>query len=647
MTVTQNLISIEKLTKKAGGKILFTDMTLGICGGEKIALIGNNGCGKSTLLKTIAGILEPDEGRIARKNGLEIAYLEQLPEAKEDQTILDFVMESDSPLFKLVKRFEEASSKLAADTSDSAMMAYASLTEEMNLADAWNLENRIKSTLQTLGLSDHTLFTTSLSGGMLKKAAIARAMVQESPVLFLDEPTNHLDIETISWLEEELKSRKQTLILVTHDRYFLNNICTKIIEIDEGKLFQYDGNYQFYMQEKEARSAHRLKSQERLNTILRTELEWLKRGPKARTGKDSARKTKIFQMMDQRATQKSEIAASNAKSESFSVEGRRQGSKVLKIDGISKSYESRQVVKPFSFEFSKGDRIGIVGPNGSGKTTFLNLISQKVPSDSGSFDFGKHTHIAHFDQLSMELPKKKRVLEWFEEMAQDYSTNEGTRITPSLYLERFLFPKEQYHSLIGDLSGGEQRRIYLLSLLLENPNFLILDEPTNDLDIQTLGLLEEFLLEFKGTLLIVSHDRYFLDRTVNTLFCLDKEGNIQGFAGDISEYQSYLKEKKFADAPSRETTPKTQPKATAEAAKAEAYQPKPKKKGLSFNEKREYEQIEPRLEALETEKADLEAFFASGKNNPATFAQKQERYGAVEAEIETLMLRWEELESKI
>ncbi|MBN2652957.1 MAG: ABC-F family ATP-binding cassette domain-containing protein [Spirochaetales bacterium] len=620
-----SLLSVNNLSKAIGGKILFEDITFGVQEGQKLAIIGNNGCGKSTLLKILAGKEGYDEGRIIKQKELKIAFLGQNPDFSQTETILDYIFRSDSPEIEIIKNYEQCLEEVA-NGCEKSLQRLNHYIETIDHKGLWNLETQIKSILCELGIEKTHLLMRELSGGMAKKVALAAVLIQDFDLLLLDEPTNHLDIQTIKWLENYLQGSKKAQIFVTHDRYFLEKICTNIVEIEDLTLYKYDGNYSDYLYSREVRIHNTVKAQEKLNTALRREYEWIKRGPKARSCKDKKRSSNYYEMVEK----KEEMTVIDKSSE-FSVNQRRLGNKVLNIENVSKSYGELNILKKFSYKFNKGDKIGIIGPNGSGKTTLLNIIADRLPADSGRIELGINTHIGYFDQTSQKIPEEMTVLEYIREKALEVRKSGESTMSPEKMLESFMFENGSYNTLISKLSGGEKRRLYLIRILLENPNFLIMDEPTNDFDIKTLSMIEDFLSQFDGCLAIVSHDRYFIDRTTDFLLALDGNGEIHGFVGSVDDYYEQAEEK---------------PKQIKESQKPEPTAVKRKKQGLSYNEKREFEAIEEEIEKLESEKSEIETFFSSGESNPEVIAKKTKRYAELEKNIEAKYQRWEELEAK-
>lgn len=617
-----NLISIDKISKTMGDKTLFTDISFGLDEGQKTALIGVNGCGKSTLLKIIAGLQQPDSGIVSRNRECRINYLKQLPEHNPSDTILDHIMKGDSELVQLIRHYEE----LCANPSESAnyQKDFDRTTEEMNKLDAWQYEYEVKSILGELGINDVSLKLGELSGGMLKKVALAQALIDEGNLLILDEPTNHLDINTVDWLQTYLAKTNKSILMVTHDRYFLDSICNNIIEIDRGGIFTFNGNYSYYLEKKTEMENSLLREEDRIRNILRNELKWLKAGVKARTTKQKARKERIELMQNRPKLQKEQNIE-------LEISGRRLGKQILEVEDISKSYGDKEVIKPFTYTFKHKEKLGIVGPNGAGKSTFIRLITSEEPSDTGEVRTGVNTSFAVFDQHSKILDPDKRLIDVIKEEKETIFLPNGKSISAGQMLEKFLFPSIMHHTPVHKLSGGEKRRLHLVLILMLNPNFLILDEPTNDLDIKTLAVLEDFLVDFPGCLLVVSHDRIFMNRVTDTLLIFDGKGNIDKFPGD---YDDYIEEKR-----EREATAKKEIKEKP-AAKA-----KPSNK-LTYMEKQELETIEPDIEMMEAEKAEHEAVLAKGGTNYTSLAEAQKKIDELEEAILEKMERYEYLLEK-
>ncbi len=598
------------------------EASFGIDTKDKIALTGTNGCGKSSLLKTLAGEEDPESGHISRNSQLRISRVEQHPSFQKSESIMDFIFRDGSTQMQLVRDYEDcaASISLEGQTEEAVLLRLHELTEKMNKYSCWELESRVKSLLTELNLRDFRMPMATLSGGMVKKAALARALCQDYNLLILDEPTNHLDIPTIEWLQNYLAKSDRAFLLVTHDRYFMEDICTRILEIDDKKLYQYKGNYSRFLEQKTLRQDMENRRQARIKSILRQELKWISRGPRARTGKDKKRKAAFLELMDQQGEEQ-------AASAEFSSTFRRLGKKILTLKKITFSYGENKVIKTFSYQFKKGERIGLVGPNGSGKTTLLNIISGRLKPCEGSMDLGVNTHISYFDQNASPLKGEMKVMDYLMEHAGNIRLADGSTLTPPRLLERFLFPKSLYHTPLDEISGGERRRLYLIRTLLENPNFLLFDEPTNDLDLQTLGMLEDYLANFPGCLLIVSHDRYFLDKVTDFQFIFDGKGNIKGFAGNYSEYRDMNQKPALSDSEKKKKTVKTVER----------------QRKLSYKEKQEYLSMEEKILELEARIKDREADFASGDFKGKDTARLNRDYEGMKEELEDLYKRWEEL----
>ena len=603
-----NALSVYNVTKSVKDENLFSNVSFGLDVGEHIGIIGKNGTGKTTFLKLVAGFLEPDEGSITKNNSLRLAFLEQDVRFPEGCTLSNFLRLSDDPHVQLLVRYENGEHDLL---------------DRITELGAWDIEDRYKRYLSELGVNaDLNTGMEILSGGMQKKAAIARILAIEPNILLLDEPTNHLDIPAIEWLESQLNSsRNFTVIIVTHDRYFLDSICSRIMEIDRHKAYFYEGGYTQFLEGREQRINALQKEQDRLATILRRELEWLHRGPQARTGKDSGRKQRIEEMLGQQTRAEEETRA-------FSSISRRMGKKILNLKDVSVSRGEREILSGFNLEFIKGQRFGVIGENGSGKSTLLEVLTGNLSPDSGEVDTGINTVFGYYDQMSMHLPLDKTPLEYLSEIGEQIVLSSDYVVTPARFLELFGFPSSFHRLPIRILSGGERRRLYLLSTLVRNPNFLVLDEPTNDLDIDTLRRLEQYILDFNGCVISVSHDRAFLDRTCTELIIMPDAVRFEGNYSDYHAEQLKLKN----NGPKVEDNGKN-----SKVERKSGNQ----KKGLSFKEQREFEQLTQTIEELETEKNELEEFFSSGQID--TDGSRQKRYQEVTESLESSYFRWEEL----
>ena len=537
-----NLLSVNNLAKIGREKPLFTGVTFGLNEGDKAALIGRNGTGKSTLLNTIAGLLSPDEGTVVLNKEAGVSFLAQNPLYSKDDTIKSHIFKFQSPKLKTIREYEESCDELQKTNSQQAQQKFNTLNEKMQKDNLWNYESQIKSILTTLGINDLSRKMGELSGGMIKKVALAQVLVEDTKLLLLDEPTNHLDISTILWLQNYLAETKRSVLMVTHDRYFLDAVCNSIYELARNKIKLYTGNYSTYLEKKQTEAQIEANTERRIESVLRFERDWLMRGPCARGTKAKARIQR-----DQALINREKFSAD--KGFTFEVEGRRLGGKILELHKITKNFQkgfassgksgvenSFPVLKDFSYNFNKGEKIGVFGGNGSGKTTLLNIITQKIQPDSGEVVKGENTSIAYYEQNPHFENTELTVLEYIKEAADVMKMNDGTVLSAPLFLEQFGFEGKIQYSPVGTLSGGERKRLYLVRLLISNPNFLILDEPTNDFDIFTMNILEQFLLSFKGCLLVVSHDRYFMDKICDTMFIMENDGSVSGFVGKCSEY---------------------------------------------------------------------------------------------------------------
>lgn len=525
-----NLISAENISKSYSEKILLDNINIGINEGDKIGIIGINGTGKSTLLKIIAGIEIPDEGKVITGNSVKIEYLPQNPDFDGEAAVLEQVFKGDNPLMKLIREYEAAVKDGGADGGKLMKLA-----QSMDALNAWSVESEAKAVLGKLGISDFSAKVKTLSGGQKKRIALASALVSPCDLLILDEPTNHLDNETIDWLEQYLNKRKGALLMITHDRYFLDRVVNEIIELDSGKLYLYKGNYSDFLIRKVEREEIEAANEKKKESLYRKELAWIKRGAKARSTKQKARIDRFEALSD---------SLSNLRDEKLeiSVGSSRLGKKVIELEHISKSFEDKELIKDFSYIVLRNDRVGIVGPNGSGKSTLINIISGKLKPDSGIVVIGETVKIGVYSQENYHLDDNLRVIEYIKEAAEYITNGEGYKITASQMLERFLFTSQMQWTPISKLSGGEKRRLYLLRVLMEAPNILLLDEPTNDLDIETLKILEDYIENFEGAVIAVSHDRYFLDRLADKIFAFEGNGEIVQYTGNYSDYKEAQEE---------------------------------------------------------------------------------------------------------
>ncbi|HCL58003.1 MAG TPA: hypothetical protein DHW82_13490 [Spirochaetia bacterium] len=618
-----NLVNLDKVSKTQGDKKLFENISFGMNDGDKIALIGINGSGKSTLLKMIAGIENPDNGTIARNRALKISFLPQVPLFQPENTILEHILKSNDPKILLIREYEQWTEKIKkSPDNESLQKKLMEIMHRMDQEDVWGFEREIRSILDQFGLDDLEIKMGSLSGGMLKKVALAQSLVLDSQLLILDEPTNHLDLQMIDWLEKYLCEKSKTVIMVTHDRYFLDRVCNQIIEIDHEKIYTFNGNYSYYLEKKTEIENSFQAENERIASILRKEMVWLRRGVLARGTKQQARIDRITEMQNRKKIEEKENLE-------LGVLGRRLGNKILELLNVSKSFDGKPVIKDFTYTFKKNERIGIIGPNGSGKSTLLNLITGKIKEDSGKIDSGQNTFFGLFDQNAIDLNPEERVIDFIRNTAEHITLNNGETLSAGKMLERFLFTAKQQSSPIEKLSGGERRRLYMLHVLMKNPNFLLLDEPTNDLDIKTLSILEDFLETFPGCVVAVSHDRYFMDRIAGLLLVFDGKTNITLFPGNYSEYLESQESETLQSEKSKTLPKKIEPKKEKEKTK------------LSYHEKREYEKIEKEIEVLEKEKSEIEERFGSGSWQEDLALRHKE----LEKILQEKMNRWEYLSS--
>ena len=662
------MLSIKDLGKIGRDEPLFSGVTFGLNSGEKAALIGRNGCGKSTLLACIAGTLTSEEGSIVTAKECGISFLPQNPAFNPQDTIRDHIFKSESSKLKVIQQYEEVCQKLAStDSQDAKTSAQLQdqlnqLFEEMTQRDLWNYESQIKQILTTLGITDLTPTMGSLSGGMAKKVALAQVLIDDTGLLLLDEPTNQLDVQSIAWLEEYLRTTERAVLMVTHDRYFLDNVCSSIYELARKRIKLYTGNYSQYLEKKATEAEIEANTEKRIESVLRTEREWLLRGPQARGTKARARVDAIHRMIN-----REKFAAD--KGFTFEVAGRRLGGTILELENISKNWpkpngSSQNILKDFSYIFRKGERLGIFGGNGTGKSTLLNLLTGSLEPDSGTIKTGVNTVFGYYQQNpQLEMAKEgchvPTVLEYIQEAAEVITLNNGKTLSATRLLEQFGFEGRIQYSAVTNLSGGEMKRLYLVRLLMGNPNFLVLDEPTNDFDIFTLSILESFLEGYSGCLVVVSHDRCFMDKTVDTLLILDGSGMVSGFVGTCSEYLDFLKqeEKKQssvenpskAKSSSEAQAPGDAKSSTeAQSSKEEASGAKPSAstatvRRRTYKEQQEYQTLEEQIMESEERKDELEALLSGGETDFSKLGELTEEYNALTAKLEAAYLRWEEL----
>ncbi len=615
-------LQVEGLSKSFGVDVLFEDLTFGVAEGEKIGLIAKNGTGKSTLLDILAGIASADSGTVIYRNNLRVGYLPQLPDLGGALTVLDACLHGDDPRSEAIHAYEEA-----LRTGDSDAMTVA--IQAMDANTAWDYEERFKQILTQLKITDYNQPVKELSGGQVKRVALARLLIDDPQMLILDEPTNHLDIDMIEWLENYLQRSRVTLLMVTHDRYFLDNICNRILEMDQHSIFSYNGNYNYYLEKRAERIEAQNAQVERARNLLRTELDWMRRQPQARAHKAQYR-IDAFYDLQERAQQRRDDGEVELNVKSAYI-----GKKIFTAHHVSKRYGDKVILDDFNYTFARYEKLGIVGDNGVGKTTFIKLLLDIVKPDSGYFEIGETVKFAHYSQEGMKFDEGKRVIDAVRDVAEYIYFDEKHHYTAMAWLNHFLFTPQDQQKFIAKLSGGERRRLYLAMVLMTKPNFLILDEPTNDLDISTLEILEEYLSQFNGCVIIVSHDRFFMDRTVDHTFVFTGNGHVKDFPGNYSEYRAWKQRHEQEAAQLAKEQEVVKPKENTWANRSE-------QKRLTYKEQRELEQLNADMEALNKEKAELDALFASGETLDDV-AAKAARYQQVKDLLDEKELRWLEL----
>jgi ABC transport system ATP-binding/permease protein len=614
------MISIENVSKTYGEKKLFNEISFTISEKERVGLIGINGTGKSSLLKIVAGIDFPDSGEIVAAKDYSISYLSQQPELDGELTVLEQVFKGDSPIFKVLRQYEQALEALNLDTSNVVLQEKLfSLQKDMDTLNAWDASANAKAILNKLGIENYQLKISELSGGQKKRVALAEVLIDSPDLLILDEPTNHLDFDSVKWLEEYLSRYNGSILLVTHDRYFLDRVTNRIFELDGGNIYSYKGNYASFLEAKAIREENEAASFEKMRNLYRNELEWMRRGAKARTTKQKARiqrfETLDTKLGEQKSSEKLDITLS----------GSRLGKQVFEIKDVSKMFGEKVILKDFDFLMKPGDRIGIIGRNGAGKSTLLNLLAGRISPDNGELITGQTVKVAYYTQENDDMDENKRMIEYLKETAQMVHTSDGKYITAAQMLERFLFPMNSHGTPIRKLSGGEKRRLYLLKKLMEEPNVLLLDEPTNDLDTQTLTVLEDYLEEFPGVVITVSHDRYFLDKVVDQLLVFEGDGNVSSFFGSYTDYlESELSRK---ESKPKLEIPKQQPE-------------KKKKKKMTYKEQKEWEEIDDKIASVEEqiEKVAVELTKVGSDFEKAHSLAEKET--SLNGELEYLIERW-------
>ena len=615
-------MSVENISKSFGERVLFEGLNFGLNYGDKVALIANNGSGKTSMLKIIAGKDVSGTGKVTVRNGIRIGYLEQEPVFNEKFTINELLYSSNAEIVKIIREYESALEMQTSDYNDTTAERFEKASINMEKSNGWNFDNELKQILSKFKIVDLEAKVEMLSGGQKKRLALALLLIDAPDMLLLDEPTNHLDIEMIEWLEEYLKNQNITLLMITHDRYFLDRVCNHILELEDGKLYHHKGNYSYFLVKRDERESNFNVELSKAGRLMKKELEWIRKSPKARTTKSKAR-------VDNFEVIKTKASSKKIKQElKLEVKMSRVGGKILELKKVYKSYGDLKILTGFDYTFKNGERIGIIGENGVGKSTFLNIITQSLKPDSGKINIGETIVYGYFTQKGIQLKEDKRVIEVLKDIAEVIVMSDNKKITASQLLEHFMFPSNMQYTYVSKLSGGEKRRLYLLTVLMKNPNFLILDEPTNDLDLLTLNKLEEFLLDFKGCLILVSHDRYFMDKLTDHLFIFKGNGIIKDEYSSYSEYRIKLnKELKLEK--------KNEKKVLSESSKKENI--------FSYENRKEYKSLERQIEKLEQEKKQMDVFFKDSNISYDLMHEKSRELETLNNLLDDKLNRWMEL----
>ena len=616
-----NYLSVENISKAYGERVLFENVSFGINKDQKIALIAKNGAGKSSLLKILIGEDTPDTGQVVSRKGLKIAFLSQEPALPEELTIEDYIFQEENPILKVIQQYEHALEHPEDE------VAYQKAFEAMERHEAWDFETQYKQILFQLKLTNLHLPIKHLSGGQRKRLALANVLISKPDLIFLDEPTNHLDLEMIEWLENFFAKEKMTLFMVTHDRYFLERVCNEILELDEGTLYSYKGNYTYFLEKKQQRLDQEQASQEKAKNLYVRELDWIRRQPKARTTKSKSRIDDFALIKEQAQKRRREHVVE------LEIAMQRLGSKIIELHNVVKKFPEKTILDRFSYVFKRGERVGIIGKNGTGKSTFLNLLTGKIAPDAGKIIIGETVQFGYYTQQGIEINPQEKVIDVIKKYGEYIPLLKGRTLSAAQLLERFLFDRKKQYDYVEKLSGGERKRLYLCTVLIQNPNFLILDEPTNDLDIVTLNVLEEFLLDYEGCLVIVSHDRYFMDKIVDHLFVFKGEGEVQDFPGNYSDYFTY-EQSSVRETPKEEKAPAT--KNSWRGANST----------LSQNEQRELSRLEKEIAQLEAQKATIEAHFTQEALSSEELQEQSQALSEVLTLLEEKSDRWLELSIK-
>ena len=618
-----NYLSVENISKSYGERVLFDNVSFGINKDQKIAFIAKNGSGKTTIMNMINGLDEPDTGQVVIRKEITMAFLSQNNNLQDELTIEENIFASDNEILKVIERYEKA----LENPNDEE--AYQRAFDDMDRHNAWDFETQFKQILFKLKLEDLKMKVKNMSGGQKKRLSLAIILISKPDLLILDEPTNHLDLEMIEWLEDYFAKENITLFMVTHDRFFLERVCNEIIELDNGKIYQYRGNYSYYLAKKEERLASENASVDKAQNLFVKELAWMRRQPKARTTKSKSRQDDFYVIKEKAESRRKENVVE------LEINMERMGSKIIEMVKLHKNFPDRKILEDFSYSFQRGERIGIIGKNGTGKSTFLNILTQTLPPDSGKVIIGDTIKIGYYTQSGINPKPGQKVIDIIKEYGEYIPLTKGKIISASQLLERFLFDAKKQYDFVEKLSGGELKRLYLCTVLIQNPNFLILDEPTNDLDIVTLNVLESFLLDFPGCLLVVSHDRYFMDKIVDHLFVFRGEGHIEDFPGNYSDFRAY-EDSAEPKSLSNVSTEKTHWKEKSAAPS-----------GLNFNDQKEFNKIERDIKDLEFQKKQIEQEFADGKVTDDAIEDKANELQKIIQSLEAKEERWFELSSKI